>query len=190
VDVAQEQADDRARFEGLYRRHAVEILRYAAARLDPASAQEVAADCFVIAWRRLADVPAEHERAWLFAVAARVVANERRSASRRARLIDRIDERTPVADRSVDDHAEATVAADAVRGLLDQLAEADREALQLIEWDGLSSAEAARVVGCSAAAFRVRLHRARRRLLALHRAEERFDETELGLVLLDGGDAA
>jgi DNA-directed RNA polymerase specialized sigma24 family protein len=41
-----------------------------------------------------------------------------------------------------------------------------REAILLIAWEGLEPTAAARVVGCSAAAFRVRLHRARRRLAA------------------------
>jgi RNA polymerase sigma-70 factor (ECF subfamily) len=187
--VAAVDPDRRDRFEALYRRHAVEILRYAAARLDPAAAQELAADCFLIAWRRLSEIPADHERAWLFAVAARVVANERRSAARRGRLLDRIDERTPGSSRWVVDHAESTVGEQAVRSLLARLSEPDREALQLVEWNGLSAGEAARVVGCSVPAFRVRLHRARRRLLALHRDAESSDELSGGLALPVGGDA-
>jgi len=37
----------------------------------------------------------------------------------------------------------------------------DREALMLVNWEGLTPAEAAHVLGESPAAFRVRLHRAR-----------------------------
>ena len=40
----------------------------------------------------------------------------------------------------------------------------DREAITLIAWDGLRPAEAAIVLGQSPATFRVRLHRAKRRL--------------------------
>lgn len=36
--------------------------------------------------------------------------------------------------------------------------------MRLVAWDGLEVREAARVLGCSQGAFRVRLHRARRRL--------------------------
>jgi RNA polymerase sigma-70 factor (ECF subfamily) len=50
--------------------------------------------------------------------------------------------------------------------LLEALPAKDREALQLVEWEHLDISTAAQVVGCSAATFRVRLHRARRRLLA------------------------
>ena len=54
-----------------------------------------------------------------------------------------------------------------------ELREADREVLSLIAWEELSVADAARALGCSAAAFSVRLHRARRRLeRLLARSEE------------------
>ena len=45
--------------------------------------------------------------------------------------------------------------------VLDALPEAAREVLMLPYWDGLPAAEAGRVLGCSAAAVWVRLHRAR-----------------------------
>jgi RNA polymerase sigma-70 factor, ECF subfamily len=44
------------------------------------------------------------------------------------------------------------------------LSEAEREVLMLAAWEELSSSEAARVLGCSATAYRIRLHRARKRL--------------------------
>ena len=47
---------------------------------------------------------------------------------------------------------------------LSRLSEPDREALLLVAWDGLSTAEGAIALGCSQTAFKVRLHRARRRL--------------------------
>jgi RNA polymerase sigma-70 factor (ECF subfamily) len=50
------------------------------------------------------------------------------------------------------------------------LREDEREVLRLIAWDGLNTREAGSALGCSAAAFRVRLYRARRRL-AKHLAE-------------------
>jgi RNA polymerase sigma-70 factor (ECF subfamily) len=44
------------------------------------------------------------------------------------------------------------------------LSEREREVLMLTAWEELSSNEAARVLGCSATAYRIRLHRARNRL--------------------------
>jgi RNA polymerase sigma-70 factor (ECF subfamily) len=52
----------------------------------------------------------------------------------------------------------------AVLAALAALRPDDQEALRLIEWEQLEVAAAAQVMGCSAATFRVRLHRARRRL--------------------------
>ncbi len=47
---------------------------------------------------------------------------------------------------------------------LRMLTEREREALLLVAWDGLSPRDAAIAAGCSSAAFRVRLHRARGRV--------------------------
>jgi RNA polymerase sigma-70 factor (ECF subfamily) len=47
---------------------------------------------------------------------------------------------------------------------LASLTDHEREALLLVAWDELSAGDAARVAGCSTAAFRVRLHRARQRV--------------------------
>jgi RNA polymerase sigma-70 factor (ECF subfamily) len=59
-----------------------------------------------------------------------------------------------------------------VLAALATLGERDREVLLLHAWDGLDNAEAATVLGCSANAFAVRLHRARRRFAdALDTAE-------------------
>ena len=54
------------------------------------------------------------------------------------------------------------------------LSERDREVLRLIAWEGLSLAEAAVVLGCSALACRVRYHRAKTRLARRLEAIEAF----------------
>jgi RNA polymerase sigma-70 factor (ECF subfamily) len=56
------------------------------------------------------------------------------------------------------DHAEGVVTGLHLREALGTLSERDREALQLVGWEGLDTQQAARVVGCSARAFAVRLH--------------------------------
>jgi RNA polymerase sigma-70 factor (ECF subfamily) len=48
-----------------------------------------------------------------------------------------------------------------------RLSEVELEAVMLTAWEGLSSAEAATAAGCSRAAMRARLSRARRRLAQL-----------------------
>jgi RNA polymerase sigma-70 factor (ECF subfamily) len=146
----------------LHAAHYGAVRGYALRRADPDTAQEVVAETFVVAWRRLDDVPDE-ALPWLFGVARRVLANQRRGAARRDALATRMAERS--CEPAVGDPLDA-VAADSgrVRRALDTLGERDREALMLVAWEGLPADVAARAFGCSRATFAVRLHRARRRL--------------------------
>ncbi len=52
------------------------------------------------------------------------------------------------------------------------LSEGDREVLRLVAWEGLSLANAATVLGCSAVTCRVRYHRAKTRLASRLAAAE------------------
>ena len=120
----------------------------------------IAAEAMTIAWRRLADVPAADARPWLIITVRNLLMAERRSepAAGRQPLGD-IDLPAPADELPVELDLDPGLA----RGLR-ALPERDREALLLIAWDDLTPALAAASLGISAAAFRVRLHRARRRL--------------------------
>lgn len=61
---------------------------------------------------------------------------------------------------------------DTVLRAFSRLSNADRELLSLVAWEGLTAREASRVLGTTAVAARVRLHRARRRLAAALELEE------------------
>jgi RNA polymerase sigma factor (sigma-70 family) len=152
-----------ARFEALFDRNYQYVLAYAMRRADRQVAEDVAAETFTIAWRRLGAVPAD-ELPWLYGVARRTLANQRRGDRRRSALLAKLrDEARPrnaptdLADR-IGERAEISAA-------LGRLSERDREALQLVAWEGLETRRAARAAGCSSGAFAVRLHRARRRLV-------------------------
>jgi RNA polymerase sigma-70 factor (ECF subfamily) len=71
------------------------------------------------------------------------------------------------------------------RQLLDSLPAKDREALQLVEWEHLDLDAAARAPGCSAVTFRVRLHRARRRLVAAYEATWREHTAHVPKLITD-----
>jgi RNA polymerase sigma-70 factor (ECF subfamily) len=153
-------------FGRLYRAQGRAILAYALRRVeDPEDATDVVAETFLIAWRRLGEVPIDDgARLWLYAVARRVIANLHRAERRRTRLGERLAEslRTELATRPAPS-GEGAEALRAMRGLGDE----DRELLLLVSWEELSPGEAARVLGISSLAARSRLHRARRRLRTL-----------------------
>lgn len=154
---------DQQYFDGLYREYYGLILRYAIRCTDPQTARDVAAETFLSAWRRLDTIPRSKELAWLYTVARNVINNERRGRARRTRLDERLHAQPPV---SGSDLADEVVERLHAQRLLESLPPKDREALQLVEWEHLDLKTAARVAGCSPAAFRVRLHRARNRLVA------------------------
>ena len=153
-------ADDRERFERIYRENFRAVLRFAAMRIDSERAKDVAAETFLVAWRRLDDVPAE-PRLWLFGVARKVISGQFRSQTRRDALATRLQAELQ-ADSA--DIAGSVADRDAALTAFAALRERDREVLRLVAWDGLSPAEAAEVLGVTRLAFAVRLHRARRRL--------------------------
>lgn len=154
------------RFGRLYRDQGRAILAYALRRVeDPEDAADVVAETFLVAWRRLDEVPNDaRAKLWLFGVARRVIANRHRAERRRTRLGERLAEslRTELATQP----APAGEAAEVLRAM-GGLGADDRELLLLVSWEELSPGEAAKVLGVSSLAARSRLHRARRRLRAL-----------------------
>ena len=133
---------------------------------------------FLVAWRRLEDIPSAAALPWLYGVAYRVVANHRCSARRRRRrleqhAISRHDPGHPVDGSDV-------VAA------LPQLRRSDQEILRLAAWEGLSAVGISHVLGCTANAAALRLSRARKRLRAAlteigrARTEDEGNENDVG----------
>jgi len=95
--------------------------------------------------------------------AGHVIANQYRSTLRRHSLDMRLAHETG-AIAPGPDPAESLDRRDAFSATFALLGESEREVLRLIAWDGLDTHDAAQVFGCSPGAFRVRLHRARRKL--------------------------
>lgn len=151
-----------AMFSGVFRATYPDILAFIRRRVDPTLAEDLAADVFAVAWDQWDKAPRE-VRPWLFGVARNLVANDRRAQVRRRRLELRIGtERDPDSD-----DASFNAAAIDLRLAWARLDDTDREAIALVAWDGLTGREAAAVLGCTRAAFSVRLTRARRRLRRL-----------------------
>ena len=117
--------------------HYPAVRGYALRRTSTDAAQDVVAETFLTAWRRLDDVPAD-ALPWLFGVARRVLANQRRSENRATALAERVAAAGPAATSAPE---EALGEAELVRAALASLSEKDREALMLVAWHGLSGSE-------------------------------------------------
>ena len=157
------------RFRRLFGEEYAALVAYAMRRTDTrADAEDVVAEAFSVAWRRIDDVPPDrHEqRLWLYGVARRTIANGRRTRERSARLSVRLAtyaENAPAADSAIEDSVEIDRALHA----LARLSDADQEVVRLAVWEDLSHADIAKVIGTSVANVSVRLHRAKRRLRSL-----------------------
>jgi RNA polymerase sigma-70 factor (ECF subfamily) len=147
------QRSTEIRFRDIYERHREDVTLYVRRRVAPDSVDDVVAETFLVCWRRLDQVPRE-PLPWLYAVARKTLANHHRATARQPRAPDRrADEAfSPIED----DHVLARAFA--------RLSEPDREVLRLMAWEHLSLRDAAKALGCSHVACRVRFHRARRRL--------------------------
>ena len=190
--MSTEQGDEAAALRELFVEHFDALTGYAMRRASPSDAADVVAETMLVAWRRIADVPvAPATRAWLFGVARRVLANQRRGTSRRTALSRRLacDLEAMRATREPD-HANATVQNDRIRRALDALAADDRELLLLSAWEGLSPAEIAVAFDIPAVTARTRLHRARTRLRCqLEDADRQERRTTSGHFIVDGPNA-
>jgi len=152
------------RFSELWDAHAPRVLAYASRHTDPAGVQDVVAETFLVAWRRLDDIP-DDPLPWLLVVARNTAANRRRS-TRRAHLVELEMTRLARVARASEAADVPVHARDEVLRALQRLTAAEREALLLVAWDGLSPTQGARVLGCSADAIAKRVSRARARLSA------------------------
>lgn len=157
-----DDAEAQERLTGLWVDHHEQVTRFVARRVAPELVDDVVSEVFLVAWRRLDDVPAD-PRPWLFGVARNVLATHLRTHGRWRALNVRVEQQpTPVREGADD------VAADRadLRQAWELLSDGDREVIALVAWDGLTTVEAARVLGCRPTTFSVRLTRARKRLLA------------------------
>jgi RNA polymerase sigma factor (sigma-70 family) len=168
--VIARSLDDPEGFAVLFDRYHDVIHGYAARRLGPALADDVAAETFLIAFDRRGryDLRRPDARPWLYGIASNLIARHRRAEVRQYRALAR---------SGTDDVAEGH--ADLVAGRLDaQAARAplasalagigsgDRDVLLLVAWAGLTVQEAGEALGVPAGTARSRLHRARKKIRA------------------------
>ncbi|GAA3472623.1 RNA polymerase sigma factor [Nonomuraea roseola] len=149
--------DERERFTTMYDECRQRVWAYVVARAGRQVADEVVSETFAIAWRKLDQVPG-NALPYLLGIARNVLRDSVREEARRESLARELREWV------VGDVADQVAERLGVLRAMARLTQDERELLILVAWQGLSSRDAARVVGCSVPAFKVRLHRARKRL--------------------------
>jgi len=166
----------RARLTQLWIDHKPSVERFVRRRRT-ADVDDTVQQVFLTAWRRIDDVPDEPQP-WLFTVARNAMLNDGRASRRKAAMAVRLASTIEVATSSDDhdDHDDPALT-DAWQALSD----AEREAIVLEAWDGLTGEQAAQVLGITRSAYAKRLARARQHLRTLLTASRqtdpsRFDE--------------
>jgi RNA polymerase sigma-70 factor (ECF subfamily) len=153
--------DAATHFRALFEAHYPRVRRFAHHRaVVGADAEDLVAEVFTVAWRRLDDVPEDDPLPWLLAVATNVWRNQARSARRYRAVLRRLPAPEPAPPPPDPPDAELARA-------LAELTSDEREILRLVAWDGLTSRQLALVLAVPEGTARSRLHRARRRLAAL-----------------------
>ena len=148
-------------FDALFREHYPRIFAFVLRRCqNRATAEEIANEAFLTAWRRWDDLP-EDIFPWLAATARKLLANARRGDSRRVPATWDGDDYGLI--NPAQSLEEQVVQRRLFQDAFDRLKERDREILQMIFWDGFTNREAATALGCSYSVFTLRLHRARKR---------------------------
>ena len=155
----------RRSFERVYDDCYSAVLRYCLRRTNREDALDATAETFLVAWRRVDALPVGRELPWLYGVAFRVLANQRRASARRAAALTHIHG-APAA--TGDGEPELLVlqgqeTADLVEAL-GRLSPSDQELIRLAGWEELDRDALALAVGCTANAATKRLNRALDRL--------------------------
>lgn len=138
------------------------VARYVARRLPTDEVGEVVAEVFVIAWQRLDTLDGQRELPWLYGVARNKIAHRRRAHARWTRLVDRLGNLST--DAAIGDPADGVASDDLIARAADRLSTDERELLQLISWERLTTDELAVVLGCTANTVHQRIHRLRKNL--------------------------
>jgi RNA polymerase sigma-70 factor (ECF subfamily) len=161
---ASEETSQGERFRSIFEHRYPSIHSYVLRRLGATSndVADVTSQIFAVAWRRRAQIPEPpDDLPWLYGVARKIVSRHWRSGQRRQHLTDRLESEAKT-------HPEASTSPDPetvlVREAVSRLRTKDQELVRLILWEELSHAEAGKVLGCSANAVAVRLHKAREKL--------------------------
>jgi RNA polymerase sigma-70 factor (ECF subfamily) len=156
---------DQSTFQSIYEAHAADVRRLAYWLVrDRETADEITSETFLRAWTSRLSIRTETVKAYLLAIARNLSADHLRRPRRTVPIEDRHSVAAPSAGAALE-------LSETLKALSD-LPPKYRDALLLTAIEGLSHEETARILGISAAAAKVRLHRARLMLAVPLRKKE------------------
>ncbi len=153
------------RFAEIYETFFRRLYGYCLRRATADRVDDVVAETFLIAWRRIDDVPTGDEALpWLYAVAFKVLGNQWRSQTRQRKLEDKLSAVgiTPVS--STEDFIIKGQESGQVLQAVSRLKRTDQEILKLAMWEEVSHADITLILGVSPGAVKQRLYEARKNL--------------------------
>ncbi|MGB7860098.1 MAG: RNA polymerase sigma factor [Acidimicrobiia bacterium] len=158
-------ADLEARFVAVYQEFYPDVYAYCRRRLGSDVTDDVVADTFLTAWRRIKDIPAGPEALlWLYRVAYRSIGHQWRSLSRRKKLDAKLISLGHQVAPPTEDFVVQTDEARQILEAASRLKPTDYEVLRLASWEQLSHVEIGRVLGITTDAVTQRLYRARKKI--------------------------
>ncbi len=166
-------------FEALYERYARDVHRFALYLCgERAAAEDITSETFVRAWNSSGEIRAATAKAYLFTIARNCYRESLRRSGPHAGRSAELDENLPDPAAGPEAAAAGRRELDRVMAALGELPEADRTVLLLRAQEEWSYEEIAQATGLSLAAVKVKIHRARLRLVrwragqGMHKGEQ------------------
>ena len=175
--MSQQPPTNSTRLVRLYNEHRSAVIAYCMRRASRDDALDATAETFAVALRRIDDIPrGEAELSWLYAVAYRVLANQRRGNARMGNLKVKLTNTAPAPELDPVDQLIRNEEDQQVIDAMAALKPGDRELLQLVTWEEHPRDQVAAMFGVSRTTLDQRIHRALKRL---RKAYARMDSPSL-----------
>ncbi|MDL4821512.1 RNA polymerase sigma factor [Actinomadura opuntiae] len=172
ADIITAAQQNPERFADLFDRHYLEIHRYVDRRLGADAADDIAAETFLIAFRRRSVFDPAHAsaRPWLYGIATRLISRHRRDELRRYRAMARMHSADVAESHESSVTSAVAAASSGLSPALARLRHGDRDVLLLVALAELSYPEVAEALGIAYGTVCSRLSRARKQVRAALRA--------------------
>ena len=150
-------------FKDLYKKYSSDVYRFAYWLTGNApEAEDITSETFIRAWINLKSIRTETLKAYLFTIARNFYLQQLRKQKRYGKLTEMHPDPRPGPEQVAEHNDELQL----MQRILKTLPESDRTAFVLRVQHDLSYAEIARILALSEVAVKVKVHRARKKMLA------------------------